>query len=207
MAEMRVKFCGITRAEDAAAAAAAGAWAIGMIFAESPRRLDAAQARSVAAAVPAGVLKVGVFSGQSLEEMRELGEETGLDLYQLHDGGDEELVEELGAERCIQAASLRDAASVERAVGLPARFALLDRPRQGAIAEGAAVDRTLAAEVARRRPRVILAGGLTPENVAEAVRRVRPWAVDVSSGVERAPGVKDAAKLRAFAEAAREGAR
>lgn len=195
----RIKICGITRAEDAWEAAAAGASAIGMVFwPGSPRAVDVTTARAVVAALPAGVPAIGVFVNQSVDEINAAIDGVGLFGVQLH--GDEPL-EMIGRIRrpVIRAASLDDAAIID---SLPAAVTLLldaADPRQRG-GTGRTIDWQAAAAIARRRP-VVLAGGLTPLNVEEAVRVVRPYAVDVSSGVELAPGVKDHARIRAFADA------
>lgn len=195
----RIKFCGITRPEDARAAAAAGASAIGMVFwPGSPRAVDVETARAVVAALPAGVPAIGVFVNQSVDEINAAIEGAGLFGVQLH--GDEPL-EMIGRIRrpVIRAASLDDAAIID---GLPPAVTLLldaADPRQRG-GTGRTIDWDAAAAIARRRP-VVLAGGLTPLNVGDAIRLVKPYAVDVSSGVEREPGVKDHARIRAFAEA------
>lgn len=195
----RIKICGITRAEDAWEAAAAGASAIGMVFwPGSPRAVDVKTARAVVAALPAGVPAIGVFVNQSVDDINAAIDGAGLFGVQLH--GDEPL-EMIGRIRrpVIRAASLDDAAIIDSLP--PAVTLLLDAadPRQRG-GTGRTIDWQAAAAIARRRP-VVLAGGLTPLNVEEAVRVVRPYAVDVSSGVELAPGVKDHGRIRAFAEA------
>jgi phosphoribosylanthranilate isomerase len=223
-----VKICGVTTAADAAAVAAAGADAIGLNFvAGSPRRLDVAAAREVAAAVPAGVLRVGVFAGMPPEEMLAVVAAVGLDAVQLHghleerDGlaGPVDSPATAAALRGVPViravrleadglASARRWLDAARALGPPVVAALVDAG--GRDASGAALGGTgrvvdwgaLAAAEPLVEP-VVLAGGLTPDNVAEAIRATGVAAVDTASGVESAPGVKDPAKMRQFVAAAR----
>lgn len=194
----RVKICGITRAEDAGLAAAAGADAIGFVFwPNSPRAVTPAQA---AAIWTAGALlaRVGVFVNESPAAVREIVRDARLTGVQLH--GDEKVEEYLSCGApLIKAVSLSDAASVSAAAALPASVTVMvdasDHVRRGGT--GQLANWAHAAELARARP-IILAGGLTSVNVSDAIRRVRPWAIDVSSGVEASPGVKDAARLTAL---------
>lgn len=196
----RVKMCGITRPEDARAAAAAGAAAIGMVFwPGSPRAVDTRAARDIVVALPAGVPAIGVFVNQSVDEINAVIDEAGLFGVQLH--GDEPL-DVIGRIRrpVIRSVSV-DAAFIDQ---IPAQVTVLldvvDPERRGGT--GRTIDWTAAADVARRRA-VVLAGGLTPSNVEQAIAAVRPYAVDVSSGIESAPGVKDHARIRAFMDAVR----
>ena len=200
---IRVKICGLTRPEDALAAAEAGAWAIGLIFArESPRFINAKQALAVINVLPKKVLRVGVFQNQSAEVIRRVEEEVPLDLIQLHGHESDELCVVVGKERCIKAVVLLDEPSVDRVARFSSDFLLVDRPRGSA--SHPAVPWNLAARLAKKREKTILAGGLSAENVGEAIRQVEPWGVDVSSGVEASPGVKDAEKIRAFIGAVRQ---
>lgn len=194
-----VKVCGVTRPEDAALAAQLGAWAVGLVFhPDSPRRVTLAQGRAVCAALPRGVKRVGVFMDQELEEIVEAQRALSLDLIQLHGAEGRGLREELGVERCIKSVLLGDETAVERAAREPAGWLLVDRPRTPEAGAGPRPDAALTRKLAARRPKTLLAGGLTPENAAAAWAEARPWGLDVSSGVESAPGVKDPAKLRAF---------
>lgn len=204
MKPVRVKVCGITREEDAIRAAELGAAAVGFVLWEpSPRALSIAAAARLAAAVPAGVTRVGVFVDAAPAEVARAVREIGLDAVQLH--GDEPVAEfsRVGA-RVIKAVTLETGRDVETAAALPASVTVLvdasDRVRRGGT--GHRADWRLAAALSARRE-IWLAGGLTVENVADAVKQVRPVAVDVSSGVESSPGVKDAARLAAFLAAAR----
>lgn len=226
-----VKICGITTPRDAAQAAAAGADAVGLNFvAGSPRRLDLAAARDVTAAVPRGVLKVGVFAGAAAGEIRGTVEAVGLDAVQFHGHLSEreaaapvdppELCAALAGIPVIRAVRLdaagADAMSSARrwiaqaaAAGAAPAMALVDAAVSGDAAAGrlgGTGERADWSAVARAAPLSVplaLAGGLTAENVAAAIAASGCQAVDAASGVESAPGVKDAALVRAFVAAAR----
>ena len=203
---MRVKVCGITRLADAQLACEFGAAAVGFVFWErSPRRIDPRAAAAITSVLPAEVLAVGVFVNAPAEEICTIVDAAGLGAVQLHGDETEEHVRRLPATvAVIKAVALRSAADVEAALGLPDRLTVLldvhDPVRRGGT--GRTADWTLAAAVASRR-RALLAGGLGPDNVAEAIAAVRPWGVDASSRLEAAPGVKDHVRLRAFLSAAR----
>ena len=195
---MIVKICGITRPEDAEAAVAAGASAIGFIFwPKSPRFIDPHRARTIAAALPPFVTAVGVFVNQPLAYVNGVASLVALGAVQLH--GDETPEYAATVSRPVmKAVSVgRDEARI-----WPSRVRLLldvhDTVVRGGT--GRTIDWAAAADLAARRE-VLLAGGLTPDNVADAVARVRPFGIDVSSGVERAPGIKDHERLRALFEA------
>jgi phosphoribosylanthranilate isomerase len=204
MTDVRVKVCGLTRAEDVAAAVTAGAWALGFVlWPRSPRAVAVSRLRELAAEVPSGIKRVAVVVNATPDEVRVLREDAGVTTVQLHGGEDVEPFLELGVD-LIKAVSLESDADIERAAALPAEVTVLvdahDPVKRGGTGERA--DWARAAELAKRRP-VILAGGLRPENVREAVEQVRPWGVDVSSGLEAQVGVKDHAKLERFFEAVR----
>jgi phosphoribosylanthranilate isomerase len=203
----KIKFCGITTLEDAGLAVDAGAWAIGLIFwSGSPRRCDPAVAIEIASALKRRVEVVGVFVNPTLDELTRTAESVGLTALQLH--GEEgpsfcaEAARRTGC-KVIKAARVRSRADIQGLVPFHTDYHLLDSHvagRRGG--SGETFDWELAR--AHRRPvPVILSGGLRPDNVAEAIAAVQPFAVDVASGVEAAPGRKDPAKLRAFAEAVR----
>jgi phosphoribosylanthranilate isomerase len=200
----RIKVCGLTRREDAELAVELGAHAIGLVFwSGSPRAVAPRVAREITRALPPFVVRVGVFVDASAEEVTSLVESVGLDAIQLH--GDER-VEEFARvpARIIKSIAFDDDASFERAAGLPSHVTVLvdaaDRVKRGGT--GVSADWQRAASLSAERP-IILAGGLTAANVSTAIQAVRPWAVDVSSGVESAPGVKSDERLRAFFAAAR----
>jgi phosphoribosylanthranilate isomerase len=203
----RVKVCGVTTAEQAAACVDLGVDAIGVNFvASSPRRVDERTARAIVDAVGKGTLVVAVVANMGVAAMRALVERTGVGCLQLH--GDEP-AEDLAAmlPHAYKAVRVAGAEDVAAAEAMPGEYVLVDAKVGGALGgTGHAFDWDLVVGLARRR-RLVLAGGLTPDNVAEAVRRVAPWCVDVASGVESAsagaPGVKDLAKVRAFVDAAR----
>lgn len=204
MTSVRVKICGITRVEDALAAAAAGADAIGLVFyAKSPRAVDIEQARAIIAALPPFVTTVGLFVDMARDELGQLLARVPLDLLQFH--GDESAAQCEGFNRpYIKALRVRAGDDVAARVGeYPgASGILLDTYVEGIPGgTGAAFDWSLVPEDLAKP--VILAGGLHPGNVAEAVERVRPYAVDVSGGVEAGKGIKDALKVAAFIRAAR----
>lgn len=194
-----VKICGVTRERDAVLAAECGAWAVGFVFAaESPRCVTVDRAMGIAGALPATVQRVGVFIDAPVEAILAVCRQVPLDLVQLHGAEPGDVCRKIGLWRCIKAVELTGRESVERAVGFDSVLLLADRPKT----QESPVDFALARDVARRR-RAILAGGLTPANVAHAVRFVQPWGVDVSSGIESAPGIKDPAQLKAFCDAVR----
>ena len=194
----KVKICGITTAEDARLAAGLGASAVGLVFwPGSPRFVEMGQAKAIVAALPPFVSAVGVFVDQP-EHALHVAREVGLSALQFH--GDElPGAYRSSPVRVIKAVTVRDASALEEARAVPASATVLldahDRVKRGGT--GRQIDWSIAAMIARERP-VILSGGLTPENVAEAARTVAPYAIDVSSGVELAFGRKDPAKLRAL---------
>jgi phosphoribosylanthranilate isomerase len=202
----RVKICGITRPEDAEQAAALGAWTIGFIlWPQSKRLADPAVAAGIARALRRRVEIVGVFVNPTLDEVVHAAEGIGLTYVQLH--GDEgpafctAVAERTGA-RVIKALGIGSGADIRSAERYHTELHLLDTAAGSAYGgTGRTWDWDL---VAQRRSNIplILSGGLTPDNVAEAIAAVRPWAVDVSSGVETAPGVKDPASVEAFFAAA-----
>ena len=201
---VRVKICGITNRGDAEAAVAAGADALGFIFvAGTPRCLSPETARAIIRALPPFVVPVGVFAGSPLAEVRGTVETCGLGAVQLHGGEDAAFAAAVPV-RVIRSVRVQDAQSLEGLVGYPAHAFLLDAYAEDRIG---GTGRRIPLELlraARRLGRIVVSGGLTPENVAEVVAAVRPYAVDCSSGVERAPGLKDHAKVRAFVARVRE---
>jgi phosphoribosylanthranilate isomerase len=199
----RIKICGVTSADQALACVQAGADSVGVNFvASSVRRVDAQTARAIARAVGPKALVVAVVAGMTVDAMRSLREATGAGCLQLHGDESPDDVTALlpHAYKAVRVATRDD---VERAGAIPGDYVLVDAKVEGALGgTGHALDWSLVVGLATRR-RLVLAGGLTPENVTRAIETVRPWCVDVSSGVESAPGVKDPDKVRAFVEAVR----
>jgi phosphoribosylanthranilate isomerase len=196
---MWVKICGTTNLEDALAAVDAGADALGFVFAESPRRVEPAVAGQITRALEERIEKVGVFVNETAERIGEILEEAGLTAVQLH--GDE--TPEFAAR--LAASGLRIFKAVPVRGGFAARMIAFTAaaPRGGT---GVSFDWRSVAEYMPAHGediKVIVAGGLTPLSVAHAIRILRPWGVDVSSGVEREPGKKDHEKVRAFVKAAK----
>ena len=200
---MFVKICGITDPADAEAAVAAGADAVGVIFAPSRRRVTVEVARAIAATVPDGVLTVGVFRGHLADEVIDTVVAAGLDAAQLH--GDESVATSHRVHDAVpvlfRAMSVTDPALAE-IDDHGADVVLLDAPVPGG---GQAFDWSFVGDLTSRH-RILLAGGLRPDNVADAIGAVRPWGVDVASGVEAAPGRKDHDAVRRFVSAARAAA-
>jgi phosphoribosylanthranilate isomerase len=204
---VKLKICGIMRAEDAALAAAAGASYLGVVFAGGPRVVTPGRAREIVAAAPeASVL--GVFAQQPVADILQIREQAGLSGAQLHGSYSRSDAERLRRAGLVVWRVVRIATPTDLDLVLEARLgsdAVLVEPRvAGALGgSGIALDLALAREARHRlagHP-MILAGGLTPNTVTEALALVRPDVVDVSSGVERRPGVKDADKVRDFVEA------
>jgi phosphoribosylanthranilate isomerase len=201
---VRVKICGITRHEDARHAIACGADALGLVFYDqSPRCVTLAQAREIVAGLPPFVSLVGLFVNAEADFIRQTVESCGLDVVQLHGDEPPEACHH-GRLKVIKALRVQNRQSLENLAAYQVSAILLDAwspDRYGG--SGECFDWQLAAEVAHARS-LILAGGLTPENVGEAVQTVRPYAVDVSSGVESSPGIKDPEKVAAFIARARQ---
>jgi phosphoribosylanthranilate isomerase len=198
-----IKVCGITRLTDALHAVEQGATAIGFVlWPRSPRAVTVERAAEIIAELPSSVMAVGVFVNEPIDGIRQIAERARLTAVQLH-GDEPPAYADALAWPVIRAVSVDDIG--EAAEAWSADTALLvdniDLVRRGGT--GAAIDWSQAADIAQRR-RVVLAGGLTPDNVASAIRAVRPYGVDVSSGVESAPGVKDFQKVAQFIANARE---
>jgi phosphoribosylanthranilate isomerase len=204
----RVKICGLTQATDAQAAVAAGADAIGLVFyAQSPRAVDAAKARAVLAAVPAFVTSVGLFVNAPPAFIAEILAAVPLGLLQFH--GDEPPEECAAFGRpWVKALRIRPGMDLEREADryAGASALLLDAYRPG-IPGGTGDCFDWGLIPPGLGPRIVLAGGLTPENVAAAIARVHPYAVDVSGGVESARGIKDRVKIDAFMQGVKDGDR
>ncbi|PLX78390.1 MAG: phosphoribosylanthranilate isomerase [Desulfuromonas sp.] len=200
---VRVKICGITNEADALHAVACGADALGFVFfAKSPRCVDVARVRAIVDCLPPLVATVGLFVNETVETVNRTVAAAGIDVVQLH--GDETPEDCRKIERpVIKALRVKGRETVAESGLYPVRGILLDAWHPDKFGgTGSSFDWTLAAEVSSEVP-LILAGGLTPENVADAIRAVNPYAVDVSSGVESAPGKKDPEKVAAFIANAR----
>ncbi|HTM52634.1 MAG TPA: phosphoribosylanthranilate isomerase [Pirellulales bacterium] len=210
----RVKICGITSPEDARLAADAGADAIGINFYEaSPRACSPSAAKAIAEALPADICKVGVFVNASADEIRAVAEQVGLDLVQLHGDEPPEFLARLKPLPIMRAARITDdLSSVEaylvechRLLAVP-RMLLVDRLHDNAF--GGTGQQTDWCAIAAQRSKLqgmplVLAGGLKPDNVASAIRKVRPWGVDSASGVEQSPGRKSPELVHAFVREAK----
>lgn len=204
-----VKICGITNVEDAQAAVAAGADALGFMFYRSSKRfIEAEAARPIIKELPAGIAKVGVFVNAAEAEVRSVIERTGIDTLQFHGEESPEFCAAFVPHRVWKAFRMASRDSLRIVARYPRTDAwLLDSHVAGSHGgTGQGFDWELALAARELGRPIILAGGLNPENVAQAVAAVRPYGVDVSSGVEAAPGRKDHAKLTAFINAARDAA-
>jgi phosphoribosylanthranilate isomerase len=200
----RVKICGITRLDDALAAVDLGADALGLNFWPGSKRFIApADARAIVRRLPPFVAAVGLFVNPTREEVLRALDASGAGVVQLHGDESPELCASIPFP-VVKAIRVSDARALAALASYDVRAFLLDAPCTGYGGSGTSFDWKLAAGAAREVP-LILAGGLHPGNVAEAIRTVRPWAVDVASGVESAPGVKDPEKMRLFIERAKEG--
>ena len=201
---MRVKICGITRIEDAVIATDLGAFALGFVFwPGSPRCLDEEAARAIVDSLPADVFKVGVFVNQPIEEVRRISAAAAVNVVQLHGDEPAEYVRDVGLP-VFKSVAVHGGFAIEQLDAVAQDVTVLldahDPVMRGGT--GRTIDWSLAAAAAVRRP-VILSGGLTPDNVGAAVDAVHPFAIDVSSGVEQSPGVKDPGRLRALFDAVR----
>jgi phosphoribosylanthranilate isomerase len=202
---VKVKVCGITNPEDARVAATAGAAAIGLIFAESPRKVGIEEAREVAAALLEDVLKVGVFVNAEPDEVVRIAREVGLDYVQLHGDERPEDVTAVrgGGVKVIKALRVRAAADLAEIEGYGADLYLLDAYSEKARGgTGTRFDWGLANSL-KGRANILISGGLGPENVRDAVSYFEPWGVDASSSLESAPGKKDRDRVRRFVFAAK----
>ncbi len=203
----KVKICGITNADDALAAVTAGADALGFVFHKASARCVTAEGvRRIIALLPPFVLPMGVFVNEDMKVVRDLMDTCGLALAQLHGDESAAYCEQLGRPM-LKAIRLRDMGSflslAEYKGRAGVRGFVIDTYSESAYGgTGRTTDWSLAAEAAKTAA-ILLAGGLTPENVGEAIVKVRPYGVDVSSGVEASPGKKDHAKVKAFIRAAK----
>lgn len=200
-----VKVCGLTTPEDARVATDTGADAIGLVFAESPRKVSVEEAREISAALPDGVLKVGVFVNAGPEEVLRVAREVGLDYAQLHGDEGPEVVTHLREEglKVMKALRVRGAESLEDLDRYGADLYLLDAYSEKARGgTGERFDWGLAKYI-RERGNIVVSGGLSHENVREAVELFDPYGVDASSSLEDAPGRKNHERVRRFVSAAK----
>ena len=198
---MFVKICGITSETDALMSVAMGADALGFLFAPSPRRISPSKAADIIKRLPSNVLSVGVFRDESLQGITEVLAKTRLRAVQLHGHESREVTRAVSAEVPIVIKAFPAASpELEEAKSYGANVILIDAERPG---KGQVFDWALAERSAGGK-RVILAGGLTPENVSTAIAQTRPWGVDVSTGVESKPGRKDSRLVRRFVRAAKD---
>ena len=199
---VRVKICGITRLKDALSAVEAGADAIGFIFYEkSPRYIPLKEAALISAALPPFISRVGVFVNETEPRIRSYVSECKLDTLQFHGDETPEFCRNFSI-KVIKAFRLKESDHLKPLTTYDVDAWLLDSFSEKELGgTGKVFDWTLATEAKKRVPRIILSGGLTPENVREAIRKVQPYAVDVSSGVEISPGKKDLSKVNAFVDA------
>lgn len=201
-----IKICGITNLQDAQLAAEAGADAVGFVFAaDSPRRMTVASVAAITAALPASLLKVGVFVNADPADMLAAVQAAGLDVLQLHGEEPADLARHLAPAKLWKALHLFQPGYLEVAAEWRAHVVALLLDAGSAHARGG-TGRTFdwsQAAALHGTARLIVAGGLTPDNVADCILRTGAWGVDVSSGVEAAPGRKDPHKLRAFIQSAR----
>ncbi|HID98491.1 MAG TPA: phosphoribosylanthranilate isomerase [Thermodesulfobacteriaceae bacterium] len=200
---VRIKVCGLTDPEEAVRVAQAGVHAVGLVFARSPRKVDRELARNIVSVLPPFIQTVGVFVDQAPEEISAITDYCGLDLIQLHGSETPEVCRSLFP-RAVKAWRVRSEEDVDRLIPYEphVRGFLLDawspEARGGT---GKTFDWSLAVCAVRKLSKpVMLAGGLNPENIARAVKMVRPWGVDVSSGVEISPGKKNMDKVTKFIE-------
>ena len=202
--DVKVKICGITSVEDAEEAVEAGADMLGLMFyPDSPRHISVEQAQTIERRLPPFIIRVGVFADQEPGDVFSAMHTCGLNLLQFHGRETPEYCRQFGI-MTMKAFRVRDAESLKEIPQYPTDAYLLDSHVAGqAGGTGKTFNWELAAEAGSFCKPVFLAGGLTPENVAEAVRTVRPFGVDVSSGVEQSPGKKDPKKMRDFIAAVR----
>lgn len=201
---IKIKVCGITNLEDALAAHSCGSDAIGFIFAKSPRRMTKEMARRIAFHLPPFIQLVGVFVDEERETVKEIARYCRLNILQFHGNETPEYCMSFNR-RVIKAVHIKDLSDIERMTpyqGIASSFLLDTYHPKYAGGTGQSFDWSIARRAREIGP-VILAGGLNPDNVQEAIRSVQPYAVDVGSGVEASPGKKDHQKIRLFIERAK----
>lgn len=201
---VKVKICGITNLEDAIMSVEAGADALGFVFYDkSPRNILPAQASEIISQLPPFVQTVGLFVNDTPAKINQTADCCGLDIIQLHGNETPEFCTKL-SRRVIKALRVRDITSLEEMARFNVAAFLLDTWSPSAYGGTGQTFNWDIAAIAAKSTRIVLAGGLNPENVAEAIRKTRPYAVDVSSSLELSPGKKDPAKICAFIRNAKE---
>lgn len=196
---IKIKICGLTRREDVEAAVKAGAEYLGFIFySKSPRFITPEKAAEISKDIPDNVKKVGVFVNADLEKVREVIEECGIDVVQLHGFESAEYARDLHDVEVWKVVSLGDEEDLKEALRFPADAILVDSMTKTQLGgTGMLCDWRLAAQLSEKC-RVVLAGGINPDNIELAAARVKPAIIDVNSGVEIAPGIKDKDKIEAI---------
>ena len=202
---VRVKICGITNPEDALMSVEAGADALGFVFFQgSPRYISPEQTAAIIRRLPPFVQTVGLFVNEDLATVNSVADQCGLDVIQLHGEETPEYCESV-RRRVIKAFRVMDISTLESMLPYQVAGYLLDAWSPAAHGgTGRTFNWEIAAEATKRGHRIVLAGGLTPDNIVKSIRQVRPYGVDVSSGVESAPGRKDASKISRFIELAKQ---
>lgn len=195
---IRVKICGITNAQDARDAIALGADALGFIFADSPRKITVREARPIIESLPPFISCVGLFVNEYVERVREVCGLCGIHTIQLHGDEPPEYLSDLTGYKIIKAFRVQDKSVLDTFKDYPVDAFLLDGYTEDKMGGTGTVFPWKIAREAKRFGQIIIAGGLTPENVADAVTIAQPYAVDVSSGVEKSAGKKDKELMRKF---------
>ena len=200
-----VKICGITNIEDALEAVDAGADFLGFVFAPSPRRADVGRVKHIQQIVTGRVKTVGVFTDES-DEVLKIIDECRLTYAQLHGGQSEDFARLIGADKVIRVVRVRDESSLDELSNhIEAAYYLLDTYKKGLPGgTGETFNWELAVRARNLSKPMFLSGGLTPDNIEAAIKTVRPFAVDVSSGVEKCPGKKDYSKIKELIDYVRE---
>ncbi len=200
---MRVKICGITNSEDAHAAVEYGADALGFVFAKSPRQITKEQARDIIAELPPFVSPVGVFVDEKADKIKEICDFCGIQTVQLHGNEQPSYLKELEGYKLIKAFRVKEEDDLKQVANYKPHAFLLDSYVKGVMGGTGVSFKWEIARQAHKYGIIILSGGLTPENVKEAIQMVKPYAVDVSSGVESSPGKKDKLVMKRFIENAK----
>ncbi|MFN3533055.1 MAG: phosphoribosylanthranilate isomerase [Candidatus Brocadia sp.] len=195
---MRVKICGITNSEDALAAIEFGADALGFVFAKSPRQVTKEQARDIIENLPPFVSPVGVFVDEQADTMKEICDFCHIHTVQLHGNEDSLYLNDLKGYKIIKAFRIREEDDLKLLANYKPHAFLLDSYVKGVMGGSGVSFRWEIASQAHKYGKIILSGGLTPENVRQAIHIVKPYAVDVSSGVESSPGKKDKVLMKRF---------